>query len=133
MGARDADSGRGLDRAEASKMSLRESLVDISNTLAAAGELARIKEAPDYAEAFSAAADTLRALAIRRQAPRITDPSLRATGWHAEMNEEAKEMRLSFYHGAEANILSWITLPTPEIYALSERCLKIYDKLEGVK
>ena len=116
-----------------SKMSLRESLVDISDTLTAAGVKARSDEAPGYAEAFDAAALTLLALAIRRQPDRITDPALRATGWHAEMNEDKKEMRLSFYHGAQANIIGWMTLPTPEIYALSERCLKIYDVFEGVK
>jgi len=84
-------------------------------------------------EALAAAASAMQELNERRFRDAVDNPLLRATGYRTEIDMDDKVMRLSFFHGAEDNILSWMIMPVEQIYNLSEKCLKMYDKLEGIK
>lgn len=115
MGNGDADIGGGLERPSLTEVD-RETL------------MALLKAANITIERLEAERDSQHAVI----AP-LDNPMLRATGYRVQTDEDSKEMRISFFHGAEKNIIAWMILPTPEVYGLAERCLQCYDKLEGIK
>jgi len=84
-------------------------------------------------EALVAAGKAIAELNSRRFTEPLDNPLLRGTGYRTELDEDAKLMRFSIFHGAAQNILAWMTFPVEEIYVLSSKCLRAYDKLEGIK
>lgn len=86
---------------------------------------------------LKAANDTIKKLEAehtrRANIAPLDNPMLQATGYRTQTDPTMKQMRISFFHGAIDNVISWMILPTEEVYVLADKCLACYDRLEGIK
>lgn len=130
MGNRNDDRRRRLDRSEAPQMSDLQRRLDVARKVLDRPNLTATEAVLAAQDIARASTDVIMALTARKT---LDNPLLRATGYKVESDVDNHNMRLSFFHGAESSILSWMILPSDEVYLLSNKCMAVFDKLEGVE
>lgn len=133
MGTRDADSGRGMDRTALEEITKNMHALKVSElNERTVGELFELLKMQSRTITELEGELDATKNKLRGRDP-FGDPMLRATGIGFELDDDNKQVRLSFFHGAERDVVAWMTMDTSQMYDVSERLLKEYDRFEGIK
>jgi hypothetical protein len=129
MGTRNADSCRGLDRSEATQMTVVESVTP--EGLRARATLMRESGDESCARHLELAADEIATLSKPKK---VDDESACARSYSTALDMDAKMMRVAFYaKAAQKDLLGFMLFDSSDGYEFAAHVLKNYDTLEGIK